>query len=68
MPQPSNSRPGPTAPGRRVPSALADRVRRGEYVVDVHAVAEAILASGVLVAAQPFERAMRPEQDQPATG
>jgi hypothetical protein len=67
MSQPSNShRSSARASSRR--AALADRVRRGEYEVDVHAVAEAILASDVLVAAQPLERAMPPEQDQPATG
>ncbi|MEA2360991.1 MAG: hypothetical protein QOD71_136 [Thermoleophilaceae bacterium] len=55
--------------------ALARLVARGEYVVDVHAVAEAMLrhAGGspslVLVAPQSLDRAaVRVEQDEAAPG
>jgi hypothetical protein len=39
--------------GTGIDAALLRRVRRGEYAVDAHAVAAAMLASGVLVAPQP---------------
>lgn len=39
--------------GRGDPLALACAVRGGEYVVDTAAVADAILASGVLVSTKP---------------
>jgi len=51
--------------------ALARAIARGEYVVDTHAVAEAMLRQGapslVLVAPQPLDRpAVRVEQDDAA--
>ena len=39
--------------GRGNTARLAHAVTRGEYVVDANAVAEAMLASGVLVSAKP---------------
>jgi hypothetical protein len=54
---------------------LARQIARGEYVVDVHAVAEAMLGrpggvpSLVLVAPQSLDRAtLRVEQDEAAPG
>jgi hypothetical protein len=54
-------------------STLVERIRRGEYVIDEHAVAEAVLRrwrrspSLVLVAAQPLDRtAVGSDQDEPA--
>ena len=51
--------------------ALARAISRGEYVVDAHAVAEAMLRRGalsvVLVAPQSLDRpAVRVEQDEPS--
>jgi hypothetical protein len=52
--------------------ALAQQIARGEYVIDPHAVAEAMLKadfSAVLVAPQPLDRPPgRVEQDEPAAG
>jgi hypothetical protein len=54
--------------------ALARAIARGDYVVDTHAVAAAMLRRGglnslVLVAPQPFDRnAFRVEQDEAAPG
>jgi hypothetical protein len=53
--------------------ALAQAIARGEYVVDTHAVAEAMLRRGspslVLVAAQPLDRpTVLVEQDESAPG
>jgi hypothetical protein len=52
--------------------ALAQQIARGEYVVDPHAVAEAMLKadfSAVLVTPHPLDRAAgRVEQDEPAAG
>jgi hypothetical protein len=54
--------------------ALAQRIVRGEYVVDEHAVAEAIMrhwrrSSLVLVAAQSLDRAaVRADEDKPSAG
>jgi hypothetical protein len=53
--------------------ALARLIARGEYVVDTHAVAEAMLRHGapslVLVPAQPLDRAaVGVEQDEAAPG
>jgi hypothetical protein len=42
--------------GMGLTPALAGALRRGDYVVDEYAVAEAIVASGVLVAATPAQR------------
>ena len=52
---------------------LVERVRRGEYVVDAHAVAEAVLrrwlGSPMLVPEQPVDGApVRADQDEPVTG
>jgi hypothetical protein len=41
--------------GRGVLQRIKHAVTSGEYVIDVRAVAEAVLASGVLVAAQPAD-------------
>jgi hypothetical protein len=53
--------------------ALAQAIARGEYVVDTHAVAEAMLRRGspslVLVAPQPLDRpTFLVEQDESAPG
>jgi hypothetical protein len=52
---------------------LAERIARGEYVVDAEAVAEAMMRrwrsepSKVLVAAQALDRpAVEPDEDEPA--
>ena len=59
--------PGYMASGGRS-SALRERVASGEYAVDPHAVAEAML-SRMLVASQPFDRApVRPRQNDAAAG
>jgi hypothetical protein len=48
---------------------LGALVRGGDYVVDTHAVAEAMVRSGVLVAAQPWDRlSVRPFDDQAGAG
>jgi hypothetical protein len=56
-------------------SELAERVARGDYVVDAEAVAEAMLRrwraapSVVLVAAEALDgTAVGPDEDEPATG
>jgi hypothetical protein len=54
--------------GRGRDEALRRSVRKSGYVVDPRAVAEAILRSGVLVPAQPRDRAARAEKDKTATG
>jgi hypothetical protein len=57
-----------------IDAALAERVRRGDYVVDAEAVAEAMMrrwlrGSPVLVAAQPLDRpAAGVDEDEPAAG
>ena len=48
--------------------ALRRTAQRSGYVVDPRAVAEAILRSGVLVPAQPRDRAVRPEEDKAVSG
>ncbi len=52
--------------------ALAEQIARGEYVVDAHAVAEAMLRTGlsaVLEAPEALERPPgRVEQDEPGPG
>jgi Anti-sigma-28 factor, FlgM len=62
--------------------ALAEQIARGEYVIDPHAVAEAMIevararalrgrplrASDVFEAAQPLDRPPRVEQDEPGAG
>jgi hypothetical protein len=54
--------------GRGLDEALRRSVERGRYEVDSRAVAEAVLRSWMLVAAQPRDRAVRPGKSQPATG
>ena len=54
--------------GRGRDELLRRTVQKSGYVVDPRAVAEAILRSGVLVAAQPGNRAVRAEKDKTATG
>ena len=54
--------------GRGRDEALRRTAQRSGYVVDPRAVAEAILRSGVLVAAQPRDRAVPAEKDKTATG
>ena len=54
--------------GRGRDAALRRTVQKSGYVVDPRAVAEAILRSGVLVAAQARDRAVRAEKNQAATG
>ncbi len=56
-----------------IDASLVERVRRGEYVVDAEAVAEAMLRrwreSAVLVAAQLVDgTTVGPGQDEPAPG
>lgn len=53
---------------RGVDRAFKRSVARSGYVVDPRAVAEAILRSGVLVAAQPRDRPVRAEKDKAASG
>ncbi len=54
--------------GRGRDAALTHTVRKSGYVVDVRAVAEAMLRSGVLVPTQPRDGAVRAEKDKTATG
>ena len=53
---------------REVDRAFKRTVARSGYVVDPRAVAEAILRSGVLVAAQPRNRSVRSEEDKALSG
>ena len=53
---------------RGVDSALRRSVERGEYVVDLRAVAMAILRSRVLVATQTKHGTGRPEKNESAAG
>jgi hypothetical protein len=54
--------------GRESDEALRRTVKRSGYVVDPRAVAEAMLRSGVLVAAQSRDGAVGTEKDKTATG
>ncbi len=54
--------------GRGNATPLRRAVERSGYVVDPRAVAEAMLRSGMFVAAQSRDRAIRAEKDQAATG
>ena len=54
--------------GRGRDQALRRTVQPSGYVVDPRAVAEAILRSGVLVAAQPRDRAVPAQKDKTVTG
>ena len=53
---------------RGIDPALRRSVERGEYVVNLRAVAEALLRSRVLVAAQARHGAGRSEKNQAAAG
>jgi hypothetical protein len=54
--------------GRGVDPTLQTSVAQGMYEVDSREVAEAIVRSGVLVAAEPAHGPLRPQEDEPATG
>jgi hypothetical protein len=54
--------------GRGVDPTLQTSVAQGMYEVDSREVAEAIVRSGVLVAAEPAHGPLRTEEDEPATG
>jgi hypothetical protein len=54
--------------GRGNEKPLRRGVVRSGYVVDPRAVAEAMLRSGMFVAAQPRYRPVRAEKDEAATG
>ena len=52
--------------GRGMDPGIRRDVEHGKYEVDTHAVAEAIIRSWVLIAAQLRDGAARPEKDQAA--
>jgi hypothetical protein len=52
---------------RGVDPTLQTSVEQGQYVVDSREVAEAIVRSWMLVAAQPGHGPVRAEEDQPAS-
>jgi hypothetical protein len=54
--------------GRGIDPTLQTSVEQGSYIVDSREVAEAIVRSWVLVAAEPAHGALRAEEDEPATG
>jgi hypothetical protein len=54
--------------GRGIDPTLQTSVERGDYVVDTREVAEAIVRSWVLVAAEPGHRAVGAEEDEAVTG
>jgi hypothetical protein len=51
--------------GRGVDPTLQTSVEQGQYVVDSHEVADAIVRSWMLVAAQPGHGAVGAKEDQP---
>jgi hypothetical protein len=53
--------------GRGIDPLLQTTLEQGEYVVDSREVAEAIVRSWMLVAAEPRHGAVRAEEDEPAT-
>jgi hypothetical protein len=53
--------------GRGMEPGLRSNLERGKYEVDSHAVAEAILRSWMLIAAEARDRAIRAEEEKPAT-
>jgi hypothetical protein len=53
---------------RGIDPTLRRSVERGRYEVDSRAVAEAVLRSWMLVAAQARDGALRPKESQTATG
>ena len=54
--------------GRGVDPTLQTSVAQGRHVVDSREVAEAIVRSWVLVAAEPAHGPLRADEDEPATG
>ena len=54
--------------GRGIDPTLQTSVTQGHYVVDTREVAEAIVRSWMLVAAEPGHGAVLVENDEPATG
>ena len=54
--------------GRGVDATLQASVEQGRYVVDSREVADAIVRSGVLVAAEAGYGSVRAEEDETATG
>jgi hypothetical protein len=54
--------------GREIDPTLQTSVEQGRYVVDSHEVAEAIVRSGVLVAAEAGHGSVGAHEDEPLTG
>jgi hypothetical protein len=54
--------------GRGVDPTLQTSVEQGRYVVDSREVADTIVRSGVLVAAEAGHGSVRAEEDETATG
>ena len=54
--------------GRGIDPALQTSVQQGHYVVDTREVAEAIVRSWMLVAAEPGHGPVRAEEDEVAAG
>jgi hypothetical protein len=54
--------------GRGIDPTLQTSVKQGHYVVDTREVAEAIVRSWMLVAAEPGNGAVFVEEDEAATG
>jgi hypothetical protein len=53
---------------RGIDPALRERVELGQYAVDLREVADAIMRSWMLEAAEPVDGAVRAEQDEAASG
>jgi hypothetical protein len=54
--------------GRGIDPTLQTRVEQGHYIVDSREVAEAIVRSWMLVAAEPAHGTVRAEEDELAAG
>ena len=54
--------------GRAIEPELRTNLELGKYEVDTRAVAEAILRSWMLIAAEARDRAVRAHEEKPATG
>jgi hypothetical protein len=54
--------------GRGIDPTLQTSVEQGHYVVDTHEVAEAIVRSWVLIAAESGHGAVRAEEEEAAAG
>ena len=52
--------------GREIDPTLQTSLEQGHYVIDSSEVAEAIVRSWMLVAAEPGHGTGRPEEDEPA--